>query len=189
MEINRNLAEIEAKKLFKYIGVELDAETPSRFVKMLIDLTKYQNISNKEIANIVCKVFDFEPYSNSQNMVIIKNIETFSLCKHHIALIYDMKVSIAYYPKKSIIGISKIVRAVKMVCKRLTLQEKIGMDILEIMHILSGNDDIAVHICAKHSCVTTRGIENVQADTVTTHFSGKFLSEDNLKSDFLNCLK
>ena len=121
-------------------------------------------------------------------MVIVKNIDAFSLCEHHIALMYDMKVSVAYIPRKKLLGLSKIARLVDMVCKRLQLQEKIGKDVAQIMNILSESEDVAVHIKAKHSCMTARGIKNVPAETVTTYFSGIFQKNDSMKIMFLNNL-
>lgn len=177
------------EKLFKSLNINLPAETPERFVKMLCYLTAYQNISNTQIAHMVNKVFEVDSPTNSKNMVIVKNIEVFSLCEHHIALMYDMKVSVAYIPNGFVLGLSKIVRLVDMVCKRLQLQEKIGNDILETMNMLIKSKDIAVHIKAKHSCVTARGIQNTSAETVSTHFGGIFLSDDNLRTSFLNSIK
>lgn len=190
---NNNLDMIGAKEatenLFKCLNIKLPNETPERFVKMIYTLTAYQNISNKEIAEAVNKIFEVDNHTNSKNMVIIRDIDAFSFCEHHIALMYDMKISVAYIPRKFVLGLSKIVRLVDMVCKRLQLQEKIGNDILEIMSILTKSSDIAVHIKAKHSCVTARGIHNVSAETVTTNFSGAFLENETLKTSFANSLK
>lgn len=174
--------------LFKTLDIELPQDTPKRYLKMLSELTEYQNISNEEIAESVDKVFPINNKTNSKNMVIVKDIEVFSLCEHHIALMYDMKISVAYIPNNFVLGLSKIVRASDMVCKRLQLQERIGNDILEVMKILTKSEDIAVHIEAKHSCVTARGIKNGGAETITTNFSGVFSDNDEIKTSFLNSL-
>lgn len=177
-----------AKELFQSLCIKLPDETPQRFVKMLSDLTEYQNISNSEIADIANKIFEVDAPKNSKNMVMIRDIDAFSLCEHHIALMYDMKVSVAYIPKNFVLGLSKVVRVVDMVCKRLQLQEKIADDIIDIMSILTKGSDIAVHIKAKHSCITARGINNLSSETVTTNFSGLFLRDESLKSSFLSNL-
>lgn len=182
-------AENHFLKGFKQLGIEVLEETPKRYVTMLDYLTSYQNISNADIAKEVNKVFDIDQKSNSKSMVIVKDIEAFSLCEHHIALMYDMKISVAYIPTNYVIGLSKIVRLVDMVCKRLQLQEKIGNDIVEVMKILTNSEDIAVYIKAKHSCVTARGIKNVSAETVTTNFNGVFVSESKNAELFLSNLK
>ena len=125
---------------------------------------------------------------HSKNIVIVKNIDAFSMCEHHVALMYDMKISVAYIPTEFVLGLSKIVRMVDMVCKRLQLQERISSDIMEIMKILTKTEDIAVVIKAKHSCVTARGINNVSSETVTTSFSGKFENDINTRIEFLNSI-
>lgn len=175
--------------MFNCLGIELEEETPQRFTKMMYDLTLYQNVPNEEIAESVKKIFEFDNSTNSKNMVVIKDIEEFSLCEHHIALMYDMKISVGYIPNKFVLGLSKIVRLTDMVCKRLQLQEKIAEDILQIMEILTQSPGIAVHIKAKHSCVTARGIHNIGAETVTNNFSGIFLEDDALRDSFFSAIK
>jgi len=177
------------KELFECLGIRLMDETPKRFVGMMRYLTSYENISNEEIANEVNKTFEVDARTDSKNMVVVKNIEVFSLCEHHIALMYDMKVSVGYIPQNFVLGLSKIVRLVDMVCKRLQLQEKIAEDIIDIMRILTKSDSVAVHIEAKHSCVTARGIHNVSSKTVTTNMGGEFLKSETLKLSFLENIK
>lgn len=187
-ELDFKTAENSIKKLFECLKISLPDETPKRYVKMMYDMTKYQNVSNQEIADFVNKTFEIDTKTDSSNMVLVKDIEVFSLCEHHIALMYDMKISVGYIPNKFVLGLSKIVRLADMVCKRLQLQEKIAEDIIEIMKILTRSSDIAVHIRAKHSCVTARGIRNTSSETVTVNFNGKFLNDSCLKSSFLNSL-
>lgn len=186
---NNKRGEKAVVNLFKSLNIELLEDTPKRYLKMLTELTEYQNISNKKIAEMVNKIFPINNKTNSKNMVIVKDIEVFSLCEHHIALMYDMKISVAYIPNNFVLGLSKIVRTSEMVCKRLQLQERIGNDILEVMKILTKSEDIAIHIKAKHSCVTARGIKNGSAETITTNFSGVFSDKDEIKTSFLNSLK
>jgi GTP cyclohydrolase I len=187
---HNNLDLVGAKRaigvLFKSLNIELQDETPERFAKMIYDLTCYHNISNKEIAKILNKTFEMDNRTDLKNMVLVKNIDAFSFCEHHIALMYDMKISVAYVPKDFVLGLSKIIRLVDMVCKRLQLQERIGVDIVEIMSILTKSIDVAVYIKAKHSCVTARGIRNVSSETITTNFSGVFSEDDTIKKSFLN---
>lgn len=177
-----------SKELFESLNLSVLEETPLRFVKMLRDMTAYNNISNNEIADMVNKIFPLNSKAYSKNVVIVKNIDAFSMCEHHIALMYDMKISVAYIPTEFVLGLSKIVRMVDMVCKRLQLQERISSDIVEIMKILTKTEDVAVMIKAKHSCVTARGINNVSSETITTSFSGKFESDVNARIEFLNSI-
>lgn len=186
---DKNIQAVKAAEhLFNCLDIKLPEETPQRFVNMMKFLTEYSNVSNKEIAEKVNKIFEIDNKTDSKNMVIVKNIDAFSLCEHHIALMYDMKISVAYIPNGFVLGLSKIVRLADMVCKRLQLQEKIGEDILEIMSILTKSSDIAVNIKAKHSCVTARGIQNVSSETVTNHFSGVFKGNADYQNLFLNSL-
>lgn len=186
---DKNAQAVKAvEHLFNSLDIKLPEETPQRFVNMMRFLTAYNNVSNKEIAEKVNKTFEIDSKTDSKNMVILKNIDAFSLCEHHIALMYDMKISVAYIPCGFVLGLSKVVRLVDMVCKRLQLQEKIGEDILEIMKILTKSNDIAVNIKAKHSCVTARGIQNVSSETVTNHFSGTFKESAEYQNLFLNSL-
>ena len=187
--VNVKKAQELTRELFDCLGIRLMDETPKRFVGMMRYLTSYENISNEEIANEVNKTFEVDVQTDSRNMVVVKDIEVFSLCEHHIALMYDMKVSVGYIPQNFVLGLSKIVRLVDMVCKRLQLQEKIAEDIIDIMRILTKSDSIAVHIEAKHSCVTARGIHNVSSKTVTTNMGGEFLKSETLKLSFLENLK
>jgi GTP cyclohydrolase I len=176
------------KTAFNIIGIKLPEDTPKRYLEMLAYLTEFNNISNEEISQEVQKVFEIDVRTNSRNMVIVKDISAFSFCEHHVALIYDINVSVAYIPKKVILGLSKIVRIVDMVCRRLQLQEKIGNDIIEIIGNLTASNDVAVYISAKHSCVTSRGIKNVSTKTVTTNFKGLFEQDGQVRNSFLNSL-
>lgn len=177
------------KNLFDCLGAKLPKETPERFVRMLSELIQYQNVSNQEIADIANKVFEMDTQSSVSDMVLVKDIDAFSLCEHHVALIYDMKVSVAYVPNGAILGLSKIARIVDMVCKRLQLQEKIGEDIAEIMYMITGSKDVAIHITAKHSCITARGIKNPSTVTVTTKLSGIFLTDRSIRDSFFSSVR
>ena len=100
-------------------------ETPERFAKMMEERLAYAGVSNEEIAREFDKVFPCD----DGNMVVVKDIDVFSFCEHHIALMYDMKIAIGYIPKGCVIGLSKLARIADAVCRRLQLQERIGADI------------------------------------------------------------
>ena len=150
-------------------------ETPERVFEGM-------NYTNHEIAQMFCKTFEEEKdvFQGKNDMVVVRDIEIFSYCEHHIALMYDMKVTVAYIPNKKVIGLSKIARVAEMVGKRLQLQERIGTDIAEIMEEITGSGDIAVLIEGSHSCMTARGIKNTNAKTYTTTLRGRFESEPEL---------
>lgn len=120
-----------------------------------------------------------QPYGD---MVVVKDIDVFSYCEHHMALMYDMKVTVAYIPKGRVIGLSKIARIAQMAAKRLQLQERIGTDIAEIMQLATGSQDVAVFIEGCHSCMTARGIRKPGAKTVTQTLRGRFQTDASLQS-------
>ena len=148
-------------------------ETPDRVARMYEEVFMGMNYSNDEIAEMFNKSFE-KPDGDSKDMVLVKDIEVFSYCEHHMALMYDMKVSVAYFPKDKVLGLSKIARIADMVARRLQLQERIGTDIASIMTKVTGSEDVAVVIEGCHSCVTSRGIKKNSYKTVTTIFLGKF---------------
>ena len=139
--------------------------------------------SNHEIAQMFNKTFEdeLEFEDGGQDMVIVKDIDIFSYCEHHLALMYDMKVTVAYLPAGKVIGLSKIARIADMVSKRLQLQERIGSDIADIITEVTGSEDVAVLIEGCHSCMTARGIKKPNAKTYTTTFRGRFRTDLSLQ--------
>ena len=162
-------------------------ETPERVAKMYEEVFEGMNYTNHEIAQMFDKTFeqDLELSGKSDDMVYVKDIEIFSYCEHHMALMYDMKVSVAYLPKDKVLGLSKIARICDMVGKRLQLQERIGSDIAEIIMEVSGSEDVAVYIEGCHSCMSARGIKKQNAKTVTTTLRGAFDTDSTLKWHFM----
>ena len=158
-------------------------ETPERVANMYEEVFECMNYTNAEIAEMFSKTFDSPGSGN--DMVIVRDIEVFSYCEHHLALMYDMKVSVAYLPNGKVLGLSKIARIADMAAKRLQLQEKLGSDIAEIIALASGSEDVAVFIEGKHSCMTARGIRNSSSSTRSTTFRGRFETDALLQNRFL----
>ena len=159
-------------------------ETPDRVARMYEEVFMGMNYSNDEIAEMFNKSFE-KPDGDSKDMVLVKDIEVFSYCEHHLALMYDMKVSVAYFPKDKVLGLSTIARIADMAARRLQLQERIGTDIASIMTKVTGSEDVAVVIEGCHSCVTSRGIKKNSSKTVTTTFLGKFKDDVLLQNQLL----
>lgn len=157
-------------------------DTPERVARMYEEIFEGMNYSNHEIAEMFQKTFeeDLEFVQDNQDLIVVRDIEIFSYCEHHLALMYDMKVSVAYVPNGKVIGLSKIARIVDMVSKRLQLQERIGSDIAEIMQEVTGTQDVAVLIEGYHSCMSARGIKKVSAKTQTSTLRGRFQTDDSL---------
>lgn len=178
--------ELLYKEILKEIASDPKREgltdTPRRVVKYWKELLQGEKKTNQEIADENNVTFTV----TNDDLVIEKDIEIFSTCEHHLALIYDAKVTIAYIPSKGkdgtakVIGLSKLARIANDCARRLTLQEKIGHDIMECLKIILETEDIAVRIQAKHGCMTARGIKNSTAYTVTKATSGLFRTDSKL---------
>ncbi|KOA18670.1 GTP cyclohydrolase 1 [Clostridium homopropionicum DSM 5847] len=166
-------------------------DTPNRVAKMYEEVFKGMCYTNDEIAEMFNKTFEEDLLldENPQDMVLIKDIEIFSYCEHHLALMYNMKAAVAYIPNKKIIGLSKIARIADMVGRRLQLQERIGADIAEIMQKITDSEDVAVIIEGEHGCMTTRGIQKPGTKTISTTFKGKFITDSMLNNKLLTLYK
>ena len=152
--------EAHVKGILEAIGEDPDREglreTPQRVAKMLC-------------------------LPESENAVIMRDITVFSYCEHHLALMYDMSVNVAYVPRGKVLGLSKIARICDMAAKRLQLQERIGRDIAEIISEAADTPDVGVTISGCHSCMTARGIKNSNAKTYTTTYLGAFRDDAALR--------
>ena len=159
-------------------------ETPDRVARMYEEVFEGMNYTNHEIAMMFNKSFkdDLCVGADKKDIVLVRDIPIFSYCEHHIALMYDMSVSVAYIPKDKVLGLSKIARICDMASKRLQLQERIGSDIAEIMCEAAETDDDAVIIHGTHSCMSARVIKKESASTVTTTFRGRFETDAAIQS-------
>ncbi len=187
MAIDRKALEEHIRGILIALGENPDREglidTPERVAKMYEEVFEGINYTNREIAEMFDKTFedDLDFDEKHHDMVVVKDIDIFSYCEHHMALMYDMKVAVAYIPNKKVIGLSKIARIADMVGKRLQLQERIGTDIAEILQLITDTEDVAVVIEGCHSCMSARGIKKNQAKTVTTTFRGAFKTDAALQ--------
>ena len=176
--------------LLSAFGVDMKREglreTPHRAAKYWRELLEGELYTNDQIADMYNKCFEDVKTSD---LVIEKDIEIFSHCEHHLALMYDMKVSIAYIPNGKVIGLSKMARIAEMVGKRLQLQERIGTDINYIMRKILGTDDVAVIIEGKHGCMTARGVKARTAVTRTACLHGRFETNASLRNEMYSLLK
>lgn len=166
-------------------------DTPKRVAKMYEEIFEGMCYSNDEIAEMFNKTFedDLSVDAGSNDMVLMKDIEIFSHCEHHLALMYNMKVAVAYIPNKKIIGLSKIARIADMVGKRLQLQERIGTDIAEIIQKITDSEDVAVIIEGEHGCMTTRGIKKPGTKTISTTLRGRFNTDVILNNKLMMLYK
>ena len=182
--IDQRAIEEHIRGILAALGDDPDREglkdTPKRVAQMYAEVFEGMNYTNHEIAEMFGKTFEegFEMHPDeSGRVVVMKDIDMFSYCEHHMALMYDMKATVAYVPKGKVIGLSKIARVCDMVGRRLQLQEKIGRDIADIMTEITGSEDVAVTLEACHSCVTARGIKKTNTKTFTAELRGQFRTD------------
>ncbi|MBR1592472.1 MAG: GTP cyclohydrolase I [Ruminococcus sp.] len=154
-------------------------ETPRRVADMFEEVFEGMSYTNNDIAQMFGKTFDAD-YGDCENTVVMKDITVFSYCEHHLALMYNMTVNVAYIPHGKVLGLSKIARICDMAAKRLQLQERLGRDIAEIISKAADTPDVGVKILGSHSCMTARGIKN-PARTETRTYTGEFKNRPDLQ--------
>ena len=185
-EIDTEAVAYHIRGLLEALGDDPDREglkeTPQRVARMYEEVFEGMKYTNEEIAQMFDKTFSEDEEGGTDrygDMVVVKDIDIFSYCGHHLALMYDMKVTVAYVPNGKVIGLSKIARIADMVAKRLQLQERIGTDIADIITQVTGSEDVAVYIEGCHSCMTARGIRKTNTKTYTQTLRGRFQNESN----------
>ena len=185
MAIDTEAIAYHVKGILKALGEDPEREglkeTPERVARMYAEVFAGIAYSNHEIAEMFGKTFSKPETDAGQTVVTMKDISVFSYCEHHMALMYDMNVNVAYVPRGRVIGLSKIARICDMASKRLQLQERLGQDIAEILMEAVGTPDVGVVITGSHSCMTARGIRNVSSRTTTKTFCGAFQTDRSLQ--------
>lgn len=181
--IDTNRIEKAVKEIIIALGDNPEREglidTPKRVAKMYNEVFEGMNYTNHQIAEMFNKSFE----TNNDDLVVVKDIPIFSYCEHHLALMYNMTVSVAYIPNGKVIGLSKISRIAEMVGKRLQLQERIGSDIADIMTEATGSEDVMVVVQGEHSCMTARGIKSRGSKTRTATIRGQFRDNTDLRKE------
>lgn len=194
-EINRNDAHFDRNKimqavrlLIEAIGDNSDREglkgTPDRVARMYEEIFEGMLYTNDEIAGMFNTCFENE----ANDLVVVQHIPIFSYCEHHLALMYNMTVSIGYIPNGKVIGLSKIARIAEMCGKRLQLQERIGSDIADVLEKVLSTNDVIVVIEGEHSCMTTRGIKSRGSKTKTATLRGIFKKDIAVRNEFYNLI-
>ena len=165
-------------------------ETPKRVAKMYEEVFAGMTVSNEEMVHLFGTTFEEEEVANSPHqVVIVRDIPIFSYCEHHLALMYNLTVSVAYLPKDKVIGLSKIARIADMVGRRLQLQERIGEEIAEIIEKITGSEAIMIKIEGEHSCMTAQGIKKPGTSTTTLTYRGNKIEQDaSLRQEWLMLL-
>ena len=182
---NKDLAK-NIKTILKEIGEKPEREgllkTPERVAKAMGFLTNgYQQDPRKILKSAMFS-------ENYSQMVLVKDIELYSLCEHHILPFFG-KAHIAYIPNGNIVGLSKIPRIVDVFARRLQVQERLTDEIKDCLQNTLNPKGVAVVIEAQHLCMQMRGIEKQHSFTTTSAFSGIFMSNEKTRSEFMNLIK
>lgn len=156
-------------------------DTPSRAAKAMKYLCNGYDKSLEEIVNGA--LFP----SDTDEMVIVKNIELYSLCEHHM-LPFVGKAHVAYLPRGKVIGLSKIARIVDMFARRLQIQENLTLEIAEAIQNVTGAAGVGVVIEAKHMCMMMRGVEKQNSSMISSVMLGEFRESNNTRQEFLQLI-
>jgi GTP cyclohydrolase I len=177
--------EESVRSILKLIGEKPDreglAQTPRRVAKAWEFLTSGYE---QDINDVVNKAVFTEKYDE---MVIVKDIDFFSICEHHMLPFYG-KAHIAYIPNGKIIGLSKIPRIVEIFSRRLQVQERMTQQIAETLFSVLEPDGVAVVIEARHLCMMMRGVEKQNSVATTSAMLGSFREDERTRNEFLKLI-
>lgn len=173
------------RKMIEIIGEDPNREglqkTPQRAAKAFAFLTQgYKKNINEVVNGAIFK-------SDNDEMIIVKNIELYSLCEHHLLPFFG-QAHVGYIPKGKIIGLSKIARIVDMYARRLQVQENLTKEIATTLMNVTGALGVGVVIEAKHLCMMMRGVEKQNSLMKTSCLLGAFRSEDATRKEFLSLI-
>ncbi len=180
-EVQKRLAD-SVLSILKNLGEDPERQglkkTPERVAKAYEYLT--QGYDQNPSAILEGAMFD-EDYSE---MVLVKNIELYSLCEHHMLPFFG-KAHVAYLPKGKIVGLSKIPRIVDVFSRRLQVQERLTLEIRDCIQNTLHPAGVAVVIEAQHLCMQMRGVSKQNSVTTTSAFSGEFMDNDKTRKEFI----
>jgi GTP cyclohydrolase I len=156
--------------------------TPERFEKALRYLTSGYRQDPEKILNGAMFSVTYD------EMVVVKDIELYSLCEHHLLPFFG-KCHVAYIPTKKVVGLSKIARLVNMYARRLQIQERLTSQIAEALQSQLSPQGVGVIIEAKHLCMVMRGVEKQHASATTSHMLGIFRENKQTRDEFLSLIR
>ena len=180
-----NDIQVLVRELFRQIGEDPNREgllkTPERFEKAMRYLTGGYKKRLEEVVNGA--IFE----ENYDEMVLLKNVELFSLCEHHLLPFYG-KCHVAYIPKGKIIGLSKVPRIIDMYSRRLQVQERLTCQIADSLNEILTPYGVGVVISAYHLCMAMRGVEKQHAFATTSSMLGVFRSDRATRMEFMELI-
>ena len=174
------------KQVIEKLGEDVNREglvkTPERVAKAMQFLTHGYDLNPD---SIIQEAIFHEEYSE---MVIVKDIELYSLCEHHMLPFFG-KAHVAYIPKGKIVGLSKIPRIVDAYSRRLQVQERLTLEIRDCIQRTLEPQGVAVVIEASHMCMQMRGVQKQNSVTTSSAFTGLFLKNDSTRKEFINLVQ
>ena len=173
------------KRILELLGEDTSREgllkTPERVAKAMAFLTKGYGEDPKEI------LLSAKFREDSRHMVVVKDIELYSMCEHHMLPFYG-KAHVAYIPNGYITGLSKVARVVECFARRFQVQERLTVQIRDCIQEALDPMGVAVVIEAAHTCMQMRGIQKQNSVTTTSAFTGAFLKNQNTRQEFLQII-
>ena len=174
------------KEALNLLGEDAEREgllkTPERVAKSMQYLTQGYNLDPKVILDSA------KFHENVNEMIIVKDIELYSLCEHHMLPFFG-KAHIAYIPDGRIVGLSKLPRVVDAYSRRLQVQERLTIEIRDCIQRTLNPKGVAVVIECSHMCMQMRGVQKQNSATTTSAFTGIFLSNDATRKEFINLVQ
>ena len=186
-EDNKVIEEIAShfEQIIKLVGENPEREglvkTPMRAAKALYYATKGYRENPSEMLNQA--IFE----ENGSNIVIVKDIEFYSLCEHHLLPFFGT-ISIGYIPDGKIVGLSKLARLVNSLARRFQVQERLTVEVCNEVLAILGARGVIVKCNAQHLCMKMRGVEKQDSSTTTFHCAGLFADNADLRRDFFESL-
>jgi GTP cyclohydrolase I len=182
----RSFVEKLIEKILEELGEDPKRQglrrTPARVVDTLKFLTKGYSENVEEV--LKGALFDVQ----YDEMVIIRNIEVYSLCEHHLLPFFG-KCHVGYLPSKKVIGLSKVTRLVELFARRLQVQERLTQQIADTLNEQANPQGVGVIIEAQHLCMMMRGVEKQNAKVTTSALLGKFRQDQRSRMEFLNLVR